>query len=418
MDKEYGQSRKNGIQLNLSFPWVVVLLGALLLMVGNINPNVFGVFFKPVAEEFGWSRAEVSGAYAIRSLVMAVMSIPMGYWSDRYGPRKVILPCFVLLGIGFLLNAMVGSLWQFYLVQGLLIGVASSGPFVSIISAVAKWHDKRRGLALGVASTGIGLSGVIFPPLAANLILAVGWRGAMALLGIAVFVVALPSSLFMKDPPSKSNGSASQRGGPLEVWRMLPRFLANRTFVAIVLMFLFFYIACNVIISHLVNYVTDAGVSTIIAATMMSVMGIAGTMGRLIMGTFSDKIGTRNDALICYVLLAVSLVLLNLGIPALIWVSVVLFGVAFGGASPLMPAIMGEHFGTEHLATLTGATVVGACLGATIGPMLGGFIFDEMHSYRLALAIAAALAIVPICIALRLSPPAKANRDNEKVLFE
>jgi len=134
--------------LGISFPWIIVLIGVLLLMLVNVNSNTFGVFFKPIAGEFGWSRSAVSTALAIRSLLAAVFVVPMGYWSDRYGPRRVVLPCFLLLGVSMILIAKVSALWQLYLVQGLCVGVASSGPFVCVISTVAKWHVRRPGLAL------------------------------------------------------------------------------------------------------------------------------------------------------------------------------------------------------------------------------------------------------------------------------
>ncbi len=416
------QKRPGSALLPISFPWVIVLLGALLLLIGNVSNNTFGVFFKPIAGEFGWSRGAVSGAFAVRSLATAVLAMPMGYWSDRYGPRRVVLPCFLLLGVSFLVSAKVTTLWQFYLIQGLLMGIATSGPFVCLISTVARWHDKRPGLALGIATAGTGLSSVIFPPLAAKLILTMGWRGAIAVLGLVTLAVAVPASMFIKDPPrpakEPSGGRRAEHKGPFEAWRVLPQFLNSRVFLAILLMFLFFYIACNVVTLHLVNYVTDAGIGALVAATMMSVMGIASTTGRLAMGTVSDRIGAKADAVVCCACVTVSLILLSLKLPVLMWVSVVLFGVGYGGASPLIPAIMGERFGTKHLATVTGAALVGANFGGAIGPWMGGLIFDISNSYLWALALAATFTAVALVIALRLPSAMPEARDKGQSLFE
>lgn len=390
----------------VSFPWAIVVLGALLLMISNINQSTFGVFFKPIAAEFDWSRGAVSGAYAIRMLTMAAVVVPIGYVADRHGPRKALLPSFLLLGVGLILSAQVAALWQFYVIQGLLIGIAVSGQFVCVISTVAKWNKKQPGLALGIASAGIGLSSVIFPPLAASLIQAMGWRGAITVMGVVSLVIAVPASVFMKDPSSSAkeqwaNGRA-EHYGPSDFWHVLHPFLKNQTFLAIVLMFLLFYVACSVITSHLVNYVTDAGFSAIIAGTMMGVMGLASTVGRLAMGVVSYRIGARVDAVICCALVTGSLLLLSLKLPPLMWVSAVVFGIGYGGGAPLMPAIMGQNFGTKHLATMIGAANVGASLGSALGPWMGGFVFDVSNSYLWALALAVAFTIVALLIALGL----------------
>ncbi len=407
---------------HISFPWVMVLLGAVLLMVSGVQVNTFGVFFKPIAEEFGWSRASVSGAYALRSFITVILAIPTGYWSDRYGSRRVALPSFVLLGLGLLISSKVTMLWQFFLVQGLLLGIASSAPFVCVMSMVGRWHDKRPGLALGLASAGFGLSSIVFPPIAAKLILAVGWQGAMVVLGLVTLALAVPASLLIKDRPSDSkvlpDSGRPRPADPFEVWRLLPRCFKSRVFLAIMLMLLFFYTACILVTNHLVNYVTDAGISTMVAATMMSVMGIASTTGRLAMGTFSDRIGTRVDSVVCCVCMALSLILLIFKVPVLMWVAVVLFGVGYGGGSPLIPAIVADHFGTKRLATLTGVALVGANLGTAVGPWMGGFIFDITDSYLWALALATAFTIVAMIIALSLPSPTPETRSKGETLLE
>jgi MFS family permease len=154
--------------------------------------------------------------------------------------------------------------------------------------------------------------------------------------------------------------------------------------------------------NHLVNYATDIGITALVAAGMMSAMGVASTLGRLAIGAFSDRIGTRRDTAMCCILLAVSCFLLISKVPALMWAAAALFGVGFGGSMPLVPAIMGERVGIEELSTATGVASMGIFIGAALGPWLGGYIFDVSGSYLWALLLSAAACIAALIITLRM----------------
>jgi MFS family permease len=405
---------KNSPEIKLpskSFPWVVVILGTLLLLVAYIYNYTFGVFFKPIAEDFGWSRATIAGAYAIRALVGVVLVVPMGYWADRYGPRRVLLPSLILLGIGTMAVAKVTTIWQLYLIQGVVIGISMAAPFTCILSTVAKWHDTRRGLALGIAAAGIGLSSVIFPPLATKLMGADNnWQFATLIMGTIILVIGVPASLFFRDPTDivkqQLTGTSSDTKGIFVAWSSIPQFLRNPMFLVIIIMFTLTSIASNMLTSHLVNYATDIGITALVAAGMMSVMGVASTIGRLAMGIISDWMGAKKDAAVCCLLLALSFILLISKIPALMWVAAALFGIGFGGMAPLAVAIMGERVDTDQLSTATGAATMGLLLGATIGPWVGGLIFDTTGSYLWALLLAMLVSIVALIINLSM-PPAR-----------
>lgn len=155
----------------LPYRWLIAGLASWLLLVATISPNTFGVFFKPISEQFGWSRGVVSGAYALRSIVAAILVAPAGYWSDRYGPRGILTASFLALGAGFILLGRVTAVWQLYLAQGVVIGMGAAAPFACLGSTVGKWHGKTRVMALSVFAAGGGLTTVLFPPIAQWLIL-------------------------------------------------------------------------------------------------------------------------------------------------------------------------------------------------------------------------------------------------------
>ncbi|TAK34153.1 MAG: MFS transporter [Chloroflexota bacterium] len=413
------QKNPRRFHIPVSFPWAIVLLGTMLLLIRDSNPNTFVVIFKPISEEFGWSRAAVSGAIALRSLVTGCLALVMGYFADQYGPRRVLLPSFLLAGVGFLMYGSITSMWQLYLVQGLIMGIAMSSSYVVVMSTVAKWH-KKPGLALGIAAAGIGLSSIVFPPLATTLLESMSWREVSIVLGMITFVVAVPMSIVMIDPTSMKEqriAKPDEHRNPFAFWGKLPGLLRNRILLAIVLAFFLMYAAGIMLSIHLINYITDIGASPLLAAAMMSVMGIASVIGRLGMGAISDKIGTRADTAVCCTSVALSLILLMMKIPALMWIAVVLFGIGFGGYSPLTPAIMAEYFGRKNLSTLTGAIATGAVFGNALGAWMGGFIFDVTNSYFWALALSAAITIVALAIVLRL-PSARESRAKGLSLLE
>jgi MFS family permease len=405
--------------LGLSFPWLITVLVAVLLMISVVNMNTFGVFFKPIAEDFDWSRAAVSGAVAIRGFVMAVFAIPIGYWTDRYGPRRIILPSFIIIGASLLIIAQITALWQLYMAQGLLMGIGVSGPFIALIAVVSKWHDRRRGIALGIASVGVGLGSVIFPPIAAKLIEAVDWRFAMSMLGVMVLAIGVPGSLFLKNPPGTAKVIADirdiEQSGLFGIWRMLPQFLKNRTFLTVVTMFFLFIITVQMVLNHFVNYATDVGVSAVTAASMMSALGIGSITGRLVVGSVSDWTGIRVAIALCFSLFTVSLILMNWNVSLwMMWVSVILFGFSYGGEMPLVPGIIAERFGTEHLTTIIGIAMSIIFMGASVGPYMGGLLFDLLDGYFGALALCAVFTMISLILVLRLGPATKVL--HEKVL--
>ncbi len=403
------RNRESPSLLGIPRPWVITLFGFVVLTVSSANVTTFGIFFKPIALELELSRSVVAGSFSARMIVMAILVAPLGYLSDRYGPRIVLFPCLLLLSVGMALLSKVSTVWELYLIQGLLIGASVSGTFVCVTSAIGKWHSKNRGLALGIAAGGLGLSSVVFAPLTAKLIQDTGWRDASIVLAVIVLLTAAPASLFLANPRAADEeltGALRNRSkGLFQSWRLFPMFFRTPPFPAIALMFFLFTTAANLVITHFVNYATDVGASAAVAAAMMGAQGISSTTGRLTMGAVSDRLGVKTTLIICFTTITGGLLLLEWNFSfSMMWVAILLFGFAHGGEVPLMPGLIGEQFGTRNLATVTGVALIGTYIGAAVGPWLGGFLFDLFGNYSLALALATLMTLVGTALAWRLRP--------------
>ena len=166
----------------------IIVFSAFLIMTFTMGTILsYGVFFKPLSAEFGWTRATTSGAQSLLFLLIGGLGILAGRLSDRYSPKIVIMIYGLLFASGYLLMSQVSTIWQLYLFYG-IVGVGSSGTMIPAISAVTRWFVKRRGLMTGIAMAGVGLGTMIKPPLANLLISSYGWRNSYVIFGVIVIV--------------------------------------------------------------------------------------------------------------------------------------------------------------------------------------------------------------------------------------
>ncbi|MFC1919788.1 MFS transporter [Chloroflexota bacterium] len=401
------------------YGWVIVAACAVLLIVSAGLTFSFGVLFKPIVADFGWSRAATSGVYSIRLLIQAVSALPLGWLADRYGPARVMIFCALMVGLGMVLTSQINALWQLYLTYGLIFGIGTSGGFAITSATTARWFVRRRGLALGVMSSGVGLGTLAIVPITERLIDAFDWSRACLILGIAAGVVMIAGALLLRRSPEdigqrpygmkelvlhpgESNVSGTKPIAP-ETDISLRGAVRTKPLWMLVFVYFLFAVSLNMVMLHLVNYATDLHISSLMAATFVSVVGASGIVGRLAMGTASDRIGGDKALAICCAILAVTLVWLIFSRePWMFYLFAVVFGFAYGGEIPQIPALIGRFFGLRALAALVGTVVAAASIGGALGSWLGGQIFDATGSYQVAFVIAALAALCSLVITLML----------------
>lgn len=378
------------------------------------NPHSgFGVFLPVLEREFGWSRGEISLTASLNLLIGGVLVFALGAASDRYGPRAILGPSAFLVGALYLAASATTALWQFYLLLGVLMGLAMSPIYLVPTATVSRWFVSQRGLALGVLLAGHNLGVVTGGPLAAFLINAFGWRTAYLLLGGLVWAVAIPASLFTRHPPAAGGASAPPRQQQgtrsTSVTAREATFreaLADRRFWLLAGSW-FLLASAHIMVSvHIVSYVKDRGVALEHASLALTIYGLSLIGGKLLLGAVCDRLGATLTFWVCAALQVLGLggVLTGPRLWAL-YLLIACFGLGAAGADTCVVAAVSEVFGVRAIGAILGTMNVGWRFGAALGPAAAGFIYDGMGSYTVAFGLASAGLLVSVAtFTLAMSP--------------
>ena len=397
---------------HLHYGWVIVPISTSILVTNGILIYTFGIFLIPLTMEFSWERGALSGAFSMFMLIAGFLAIFTGRLSDKYGPRVPLTLSGLLIGTGLLLMSQISSLWQVYIIWGLLMGVGGSCCWVPITSTIPRWFAKKRGMAMGLTVTGFGLGGLISPTLAQWLISSFGWPQSYRILGLITLVIVIPLAQFMKHSPQRAGltpygedtvieeeqSSTPATGG----FSFNQAIRTGRFWVLGSVIFCFFFII-QVIIIHLAPYAVDIGISAIIAATFLSIVAATSVLGRLSMGFISDRVGIRRTLTACLVTVTLTLIWFLFAKETwMLYAFVLVFGLAYGGVITLQSLLPAELFGLSSLGIILAIISLCGTTGAALGALLAGSIFDITRSYSLAFLICIALGALAITLSLIL----------------
>jgi MFS family permease len=399
------------------YGWWIILVAAIGLSMGYgpIVTFTFGVFFKPLSQEFGWNRAQVSLAFSLSLLIMSVAFPFVGRLVDRFGARRVIVPSVLFFGFGLicfsLLSARLWHLYALYLILGVVGGGTAPVPYSNVIS---HWFDKRRGLALGLAMVGLGLSTFIMPSLAQTLITTGGWRQAYIVIGLMVMVVAIPVvALFLTETPQmlglapdgETTGSQAARSDPQQEGMSLPEAWHTDTFWLMVSAFFLMSASVHGCLIHLVPLLTDRGVSAQNAALATSLLGGALLLGRVGAGYLLDRFFASAVAVCFFCGAALGFILLWSGVTgSLAFAAAFLVGLGMGAEGDIIAYLVSRYFGLRAFGEIYGYAFAAFTLGGVVGPLLMGVGFDSTGSYGLVLSAFVVAALSAAGLMTRLGP--------------
>jgi MFS family permease len=381
--------------------------------------NAYGVFVRPLAEEFGTTVGAISNGAGLALLAMALPAPLVGRWIDRGPARAVMLAGVALCAAGMLLLSRAGSLLELALCFGVAVAVGSScfGPLPTV-ALVGKWFVRRRGLALGLAVSGATLSAAATPPLAAWLVDALGWRHAIAAFGVGALVLAAPVFALCvvrspEDAGQHPDGDAEAFDDPAaHADDGSPRaLLRDRNFPLFALGFGLLFSSPLVTAVHLVPFAEGLGVSRQDAAWVLSLLAAGSLCGKLVFGIVADRVDPRAALFLEVGLLAASwVVLLAAPTHAGLLFAGALMGLGIGAVIPLQGVVVGRVFGRGAMGQVIGLGGLFALpLIAGSAPAVGA-LYDATGSYRIAFgAVIAALLLAGALFAM-LRIPAAAPR--------
>ncbi|OPY85739.1 MAG: putative MFS-type transporter YhjX [Smithella sp. PtaU1.Bin162] len=368
----------------------------------------YGVFFKELQQEFGWSRALISGASSLAFFIMGAGAIIAGTLNDRIGPRIILTVSGISQGLGYLIMSQMNAPWQLYLLYGLFAGIGFSTHDVITLSTIARWFVKYRGMMSGIAKIGTGAGQFLVPLVATMLISSCGWRNAYLIIGGVVLVALVAVAQLMKRDPRKigllpdgnkevikDKASSGEDHG-----LSLREAIRTVQFWGICLSEFAVFFCIFTVIVHIVPHALDRGIKPAIAASVLSTIGAVSMVGRFVMGTINDKIGGKRSLITCFIIMIGGLILLQFaGSLWTFFLFAVVYGFAHGGLFTVMSPTIAEFFGMGSHGQLFGAVLFIGTIGATLGPIVTGYVFDISGEYRvafMALTVFAIVGLIPI----------------------
>jgi MFS family permease len=376
----------------LYYGWVLaVALGITTIVSYGTTQYLFGVLVEPMSQEFGWSRASLSGAYTFAVVLAGLLGLPIGRLLDRRGARLLMTIGSALGGCTLLTLASIHALWQFYLLWAGGVGLATALTFYPVtFTVIANWFARRRGSALALLTLLGGLASPVFIPLAGTLIPSLGWRGTLLIMGTAQLVIALPlHALLLRRrpedlgwwPDGATNRAIDQE--PVIAGVSLQTALRTRAFWLLTGAYSLLSLASNVVFVHQIAYLIERGVSGTLAASVAGLVGLSSLPGRYVLNWLSDRIRPQLLLSLCLIAQALGVLLLLQG-QAFGWLIayILVYGIAFGAISPLRAGVMAEHFGRRAYGAITAVQGLPVALCAGFGPLIAGWLYDLLGHYE------------------------------------
>ena len=399
-------------QQRVFYGWIMVLAVHLVLFTIFSVAYSFSSFFGALQAQFAASRAGISFAFALSITLMFLIGLPAGLIADRTHVRWVVAFGIVAMALGLYASSLAQSLTQLYVSYGAAIGFGVGFAYVSSIAAVQPWFVKRRALAAGIASSGIGLGTLVGPVVSAALVDGLGWRASMQVLAVAALLLGLPCALLLeKSPMSKGLHPDNEpqavavnlATGGME-WSQAINSRTFRLFIAALAMTGLIQFMPFV---HLARHAIDRGLCAQTGALLLGLIGFGSFAGRAFLTGMADRFGGRNSLAAMFLLMGLSFAwwLIALARPSSVLalaLFALLFGLGYGGYVGLVPPLVMGYFGGKNLSGLIGLLYLAPGVCTLFAPTFAGWVYDRSGSYAWPIASGIAANAMAAWLTMRL----------------
>jgi len=392
--------------LKFTNPWWVVVgaVTGLFVCNGPVLGFTFGVFLKPIMADTGWMRSTTSFALSVGGILGAIAVPVLGNMMDRWSIRRVALPGIVVYTIFLSLMGLAPAVLGIFTLMFALAEMTSAIQTpLGYAKAISAWFDRRRGLALGIAMSGVGLGAFVVPQLAERLIERVGWRGAYVSLGLLTFAIAFPAvALWIREPRPGEGERGAAAPIALPLGHTVREAARTARFWMLGAAFFLVAVAINGSAAHIVPLLTDHGLSAASATATLAIFGLATMSGRLLAGFLVDRIFAPYVATFFFLAPIAGFAFLASATGMLPAAGVVLMGMGLGTEIDLIAFLVTRYFGQRAFGQIYGYFFMIFGLGSSFGRFLAGLIFDLAGSYNPALIGAALALVVAVILVNRL----------------
>ena len=391
-----------------AYQWMIIASCFVMLALGSsINFN-FGIFLKPLSDEFGWARSSVSAGFSIFMITGSASAILAGAMADKFGTRRIVIAGTLMITLAMILASRLESIWEFYLLIGVVSGLGRSAFNTPILTFIQRAFTQNRGLATGLAGAGGGLGILMTAPILGHIIASYGWRVSYIVMGSAVLVLTLPAVSFIKaekvtDTPGgvKSTKKTTYREAAMlpEASLGVMEIMRRRPFWTILGSHASDCICHSVLLVHLVPFAIESGMPRVQAATLMSALGAGALVGRLAGGIMADRIGPKGTLLLFLSMqtFPVPLLLFSPGLGTMYFVAIFV-GIGLGGHGTLYPLVTREFYGPKRVGLLYGTFTMGASIGMASGSFFGGVLYDLAGNYSWAFLYSFTLGVISLLL--------------------
>lgn len=406
--------------------WVVSAGFSIQFLIGSLFIHSFTAYFPFLEREFGWSRTVLSGAFAFSRAESGLLGPLQGWLIEKFGTRSMAAIGMLLFGLGFILFSKIDSIPGYYIAFFIMAAGSSIAGHLTVATAVINWFIRRRGIAIGIMSTGFGISGLIVPLIAWSLT-SLGWRPTALYAGVLIIAIGVPISILLRREPEKygylpdgdqpEKEKSSNNIEPNSQDASLSSFTAREAMLTRSFWFLSIGHALSLmtvgaVSLHLVPHIIDSlGLSVTTASSAVVIVTIFNIAGQLSGGILGDKYSKRHLAAIGSCMHAVGLITLASATSMThVYIFAILHGFAWGLRGPLMSTIRADYFGRAYFPTIMGFSSLVVMLGMTFGPLFAGIMSDAFGNYKVGFNIIAILAGLGSIFFILSTPPKLPNR--------